>query len=65
MAAQERKLTPESLKAMAALAGFVVDQERLEGVVHQAQQLLGRLAQLQAMGLEDVEPAFISPPLYR
>lgn len=65
MAAQERELTPESLKAVAGLEGFAVDQERLEGVARHAQQLHIRLDQVRALDQADVEPDFISPSLYR
>ncbi|MGH2542856.1 MAG: hypothetical protein ACRDIB_08670 [Ardenticatenaceae bacterium] len=55
----EHQVTRETLKAMAALLGLTLSDEKLEQLLPQVQRAAKTLAELDALDMESVEPAII------
>ena len=56
------QITKEGLRALAALTGLKLSERRLEELLPQVKRTAEAIAGLDALGLEDVEPAVVFRP---
>ena len=52
-------VTIESLRAMASLSGLNISEDKLRELLPQLQRVADDVAVLDALGLQDVEPAIV------
>ena len=58
----EPQITKEGLRALASLAGLKLSEQRLEELLPQVQRTAEAIAGLDALGLDEVEPAVVFKP---
>ena len=54
---QTEPITPEVVKARAALAGVTIDEDKIEDIAHMMEQALGPIRELDLRAIKLVEPA--------
>ncbi|MBI2861922.1 MAG: hypothetical protein HYX89_03785 [Chloroflexi bacterium] len=56
-----KKLSRDELRLLADLAGFQLDEARIDELLPQLELMLRGISRLNRVNLEGVEPAFIEP----
>lgn len=56
------RISRETLRALADMAGVRISDERLDELLPQVQRTLDSMAELDALDLQDVEPAVVFLP---
>ena len=56
------QVTMEALRAMASMSGLELSEERLEELLPQVQRVVEAMGELDALNLENIEPAVVFDP---